>query len=357
MAKKTSISIFEKIFWFTIAIFVILFVIMQILASQNRAKYNNPKESKPVSEKLLKEVIREIEVIVDTKQILKNLESNRTLDIINQDYNTQLKLLNLQIDLNIDKAFLHVENNVDNFLDFHYSIIGEYTELGAAATGEIGKTIQEELFGDDFDIYIEAASQVISNEYRQSAYTHLKTIDYLATQDIDQELNSQIIQTLQNEIDKNLDIQKVKLGTLLAVGIGAKVINIIVVKLAAKAGSKLAAKGAIKLGAKVTASAGAGLAGGVCGPLVWICAPIAATLAWFGTDAAIIAGDEYLNREEFKAEILTAINEQKIGLKEHFKHSYRDAFLKLSQELQQRYKELPVKEKIKRKVIENIMSD
>ncbi len=350
-------AIFEKIFWFTIAIFVVLLIVLQILASKNRVLLQNQEQKEPVSQKLLKEVVREIEVIVDSKQILENLENSKNINIIHKDYQSRLLHLDSVIDLNIDKAFLHVENNVDGFLDFHYSVVGEYIELGAAATGEIAKTIQDKLFGEDFPIYIEAASQIISDEYKQSVTKHLKTIDYLATQDVDRELNSKILQTLQSELDKNLDIQKTKLGTFLAVGVGAKVINIIAVKLAAKAGSKLVAKGAIKMGAKVTASAGAATAGGVCGPLVWICAPVAATLAWFGTDAVIIAGDEYLNREEFKKEILNTINEQKMAIKERYKNLYAKTFEKLSIELQQKYKELPAKERVNQKVIEKIINN
>lgn len=49
------------------------------------------------------------------------------------------------ININIDDAFNSIEENLDVFLDFHYSVAGEYTELGATAINNIEATIEKKL--------------------------------------------------------------------------------------------------------------------------------------------------------------------------------------------------------------------
>ncbi len=345
---KISMSTFEKIFWATIAIFFVVFIILQILAFQNRIKLESQQiEEKPVSEKIFKEIIRDVEKILPDKTIIKNLENNQTLGLINQNLNVELRGLYGGVDTQIEKSFENVYANVDTFLDFHYSVIGEYTELGAAATGEIEQTIQNKLFGSNFQEDIDNALQNINQEYKTRVKNHLKNINLHATNGIDQALNFKTLGKLQNDIQQNITIQQSKLGVVLVAGIGAKVINVISAKLATKAASKLAAKGAIKIGAKASAAGSGAAAGAICGPFVWICSPIAATVAWFGTDAAIIAGDEYLNREEFKKEIIASIDKQKKELREKIKDSYFNAFIKISKETQTNYKQAPIRKKVK----------
>ena len=345
---KISMSTFEKIFWTTIAIFFVAFIVLQILAFQNRIKLDNqPIEDKPVSEKIFKEIIKDVERILPDERISKNLENNQTLGLINQNLNVELRGLYGGIDTQIEKSFEGVYTNIDTFLDFHYSVIGEYSELGAAATGEIEKTIQDKLFGSSFQTNIEQATQNIHQEYKTRVTNHLKNIDIHATKGVDQALNFQVLGKLQNDIQHNIVIQQSKLGIVLVAGIGAKVINVISAKLATKAASKLVAKGAIKIGAKVSAAGSGAAAGTLCGPLIWICSPIAATIAWFGTDAAIIAGDEYLHREEFKREIIASIDKQKRALREKIKNSYFLSFEKISKETQQNYKHAPIQKKVK----------
>ncbi len=345
---KISMSTFEKIFWATIAIFFVAFLILQVLAFQNRIKLNHqPVEDKPVSEKILKEIIRDVEKILPDDRISKNLENNQTLALINQNLNVELRGLYGGIDTQIEQPFESVYANIDNFLDFHYSVIGEYSELGAAATGEIEKTIQDKLFGSNFQTNIDYAIQNIHKEYKTRVANHLKNIDIHATKGIDQSLNFQALGKLQNDIHQNIIIQQSKLGIVLVASIGAKIVNVISAKLAAKAASKLMAKGAIKIGAKAGAASSGAAAGTLCGPLVWICSPIAATIAWFGTDAAIIAGDEYLHREEFKKEIIASINKQKRELRDKIKDSYFSAFEKISKQTQEIYKHTPIKKRVK----------
>ncbi len=345
---KISMSTFEKIFWATIAIFFAVFLVLQVLAFQNRIKLENQQtEDKPVSQKILKEIIRDVEKILPDDRIGKNLENNKTISLINQNLNVELRTLYGGIDTQIEKPFEEVYANIDDFLDFHYSVIGEYSELGAAATGEIEQTIQNRLFGSNFQKKINYSIQNIDKEYKTRVAKHLKNIDIYATKGIDQSLNFQALGKLQNDIQQNITIQQSKLGVVLVASIGAKIINVISAKLATKAASKLMAKGAIKIGTKASAATTGAAAGTLCGPFVWICSPIAATIAWFGTDAAIIAGDEYLNREEFKKEIIASIDKQKRELKKKIKKSYFSAFEKISKQTQESYKQLPIKRRVK----------
>ncbi len=102
-------------------------------------------------------------------------------------------------------------------------------------------------------------------------------------------------------------------------------------------------KSSTKVASKYATTGAAALAGTTCGPLVWICSPALAVTAWFTTDAVVVSVDEYYNRAEFKREILSAINEQKMLLKNDTKYEYKMAFEKLSDEVKKKYRETSIK--------------
>lgn len=55
---------------------------------------------------------------------------------------------NAAIERQIDKAFAPVYERIPAFLDWHYSIVGQYTELGQAALGALEEAIESRLFGE-----------------------------------------------------------------------------------------------------------------------------------------------------------------------------------------------------------------
>ncbi|MEA3491856.1 MAG: hypothetical protein U9R27_08160 [Campylobacterota bacterium] len=352
-SKKLSIT--EKLFWITILVLFIIYTSLQIVAYTNVKKSETPLGQGSVVAKEIVDIVEMITVRDDTIQ--KNLTQPRAVDDIKKSLTLGVKNLTTNIDESVDKLFVPIYGNVDSFLDFHYSVIGEYSELGAAVTGKIEQTIQEKIFGSDFADVLESVTEDLQYALNEELATHQSTIDYEATKDIDRELNADILNRLKVDIAERVSLQTNKIVTLLGVGVGYKMVaGILSTKIAAKLSSKLAIKGAVKAGSKA-AGAGAGAAAGLlCGPGVIICAPLLALGAWFGTDAILVTGDEYLHRDEFKSEIIVAIDGQKQALKEHYYEIYIPAFTQLSDQIVEQYRVAPVEKRIKKRVKEHMES-
>ncbi|MDZ7817255.1 MAG: hypothetical protein U5K55_01015 [Aliarcobacter sp.] len=309
----SRISLFEKIFWLVIIIMSIVYLIAQLIAFSNMQSYSDKK------------------IPIITKYVAKeNLEKYK--DNISIDFQNRVSIMDMAVDNEIDKLFNRVENNLDNFLDFHYSIKGEYIELSAIITKDIGELITDKLFGEEFNKEVQDSLKTMNDIYKLNMKEHLKLIDNYALEKIDLESNANSLQTLHDEINTNKNIQEGKAGVLLLAGFSSRVIQAITTKLAAKVASKVA----IKTG-RLAASSVAGASGIVCGPFVVVCAPTAAIITWFATDAIIISGDEYFNREELKQELLEELNENKLILKQQYKSIYFDTMNQISQESKKSY--------------------
>ncbi len=341
---------FEKIFWATIALFAIIWGVLQYLAYQNSYKHTTKKESnisKPVLTQTIKTII---EVIDDNNTIKNNLNNPKTLSLLEMEFNNTLSDLNKTIDSKIDLAFKPIFVNIDTFLDFHYSVKGEYIELAASASGDIASVIKEKLFGDDIQEHFKEAQNAIGKDYLQMINSYLSRLNSQALKGVDSSINSELFAELDSDISDRMTIQEVKLGSI----IGIKVIGVISAKLATKATGKALAKSSAKAGAKLASAGSAAASGTICGPFAWICSPIAATVAWFGSDAILVKGDEYLNREKLKAKIKQMLDRQKEALKESLIQSYTTKFTKDAKKIKEIYESKSVKKRIKRRVIERI---
>jgi len=346
----------EKIFWLFIALFALCWLILQGLAYKNTHKNDKDQNiSIRKEEPLLKTITKTIiEIVDDDKIIRNNLENSETLKMIKENQNLKISNLNGTIEHQVDQAFSPVYNNIDTFLDFHYSIVGEYTELVGVATNEIGNTIKDKLFGENFNNNLGQAKEQINQKYIDVIKEHFHQIDTLATKDINKTLNSKIFSRLDNDIEQRASIQIIKLGSIIGTATTVKIIGAVTAKIIAKTATKLAAKSAIKTTAKSAVSGTAATVGLSCGPFAWICSPVLAGVAWFGTDAIVVSTDEYMNRDEFKQEIITMIDNQKQELIDKMESSYSKQFLTDSIAIQDSFKNTTVKKEVKKTIIERI---
>lgn len=336
---KNQMSKGQKLFWIVIIIFSILYIILSIFASSNMKDLISQKTNIPFLHKYVTTYLPDDTI----KNNISNAES-----IINKKLNEDLDIVNAKIDKEIEELFIGVEKNVDKYLDFHYSVIGEYTELTSLAVNTLSTEIQDKLFGSEFDKVFKDKMNNINQLYRQKVEEHTNLIVDFGIDGIDKELNNDSLRFMINDIE---NFRNLILGKSLIVGtaIGSKIALALSSKIAAriitKASSKLVVKSVGKL-ATSSAAAGAGLS---CGPLVWICAPAFATVAWFGTDALVVAADEKLNREEFKNEIMISLNESKDEIKYNLKKSVEEEFKTISEKVKNTLKntEIIKKEKIR----------
>jgi hypothetical protein len=278
------------------------------------------------------------------------LENAQTLKLVNESFHRHTSDLNTSIAYEVNEAFSPVYGNIDTFLNFHYSVLGEYTELVAVVSNEIDSTIKEKLFGEGFTQNMEILKEEVSQKYIKTLKIHLEDIDTLATTDINKTLNAQIFATLNEDIEARTSLQVMKLASIIGTITVVKIIAIVTAKIIAKTASKLALKSAIKSTAKITASTTAGTAGLGCGPLAWICSPVAATVAWFGTDALIISADEYMNRDVFKQDLIAMLDIEKKALTEKLQNAYTQQFEEDSLFIQKSFKNTIVKKQVKKTI-------
>ncbi len=321
----TNMSKFEKIFWATISVFMLIFIVFSIIAS-----HKIPNSSQNVQ--------REPETPIIFKYVLKDNLDKHAEKII-EDKNIQLEKINNNINEEIDKLFTSVENNVDVFLDFHYSVYGEYAELAAMAIGDIGETIQQRLFGSDFESKVKNTANSINKKHLQILTNHLNKIQRLGFDGVDTKLNADIFTTLSADIMKNKITQESKLGLLVASRFVPRLVQAVSTKLAGKFVVKVIAKTSAKLAA---ATAGAAV-GTICGPFFWICSPVAAAGFWLATDVVIVTTFEALNRDDFKKEILQSIKDTKQKLKNEYITAYFTSFDNFSKQTIKIYGATPIR--------------
>jgi len=346
---EKTMSKFAKLFWGTILLFIIVYITLILLSSLN---------SKPKKEQnntiVLKNIVKEIELIVHSNKIKQNIENNITKKAIKKSLQKNINMLTQSIDSEINFAFLSVENNIDNFLDFHYSVLGEYIELGAMASGNVAKTIEEKLFPKEFNTRTQKALESINSQYKLRVSEHFSLIDKELTKDVNLELNSKIIEDLQKNITNNMKIQSGKLASLVTIAIVPTIAKVISIKIATISSSKIALKLSAKLTSKSVAATTGLASGAICGPAFWICSPIAAATLWFGTDAIVNSINEIYNREEFKQDIMKALNKKQEELKKELKTSYTKSFKILSSKMLEQYNSSEIKEIKRVKVREKI---
>ncbi len=238
-----------------------------------------------------------------------------------------------KVDSQIDNLFDPIENNVNKFLDWHYSLKGNYSELALFVAKKLGLSVedalfnklQEKLLGADYKQLLQTMTDNISNAFISLLHQHKKDTEKIATQGVAD--IPQVVESLKNIDDRIERDLKLKMGFAAAIGATAGVgAGALMKRLAPKLVEKLGTKLGAKVGAKFLAKFGIAVGGGV--------------LSTLGADVAFNYIDEWLYRDDFKKEILNNINEVKKNLKESYKTGFDNSITKFSQEFQKDLKNI-----------------
>ncbi|GAA6862679.1 hypothetical protein HpHNI39_06850 [Helicobacter pylori] len=301
-----GIIIFLFILYFTLSIF----------------KYNEPSQAiKTAHTKTILEIFPDL-----ISDLIKNNLDSHQQEISDLLSSSKDKMYS-KVDAQIDNLFDPIENNVDKFLDWHYSLKGNYSELALFVAKKLGLSVEDALFnklqekflGADYKQRLKTMTDNISDAFISLLCQHKKDTEKIATQgvaDIPQVAES--LKNIDDQIERDLQL---KMGFAAAIGLTAgvgagKLIKRLVPKLVEKLGTKLGAKFLVKFGIAV---------GG---------------LSTLGADVAFNYIDEWLYRDDFKKEILNNINEVKKNLKESYKISFDNSITKFSQGLQEDLKNI-----------------
>ncbi len=236
------------------------------------------------------------------------------------------------IDRHVSIALAPVYAQVSTYADFHYSVIGEYTELSAALLSELPSTLQKTLFLDTrLAERLNTSLSHVETQSRHAISLALAQMDAnlrlsLGLNKQDRQLLGKVITLTMNDVDARFsDTLNAIRVTSTAAGTGTAVV-------AAKWGSKMLLKSSGKVlgktalkslevgtGAATGAAIGSTLLPGV-GTLIG--GVIGATVVWFATDKIIVEVDEHLHREAFEASLMNVLKEEEQRIKSVWQQAY-----------------------------------
>ncbi|WRC69103.1 hypothetical protein E5K96_01815 [Helicobacter pylori] len=319
--EKEQEIIKEKRNYIFLGIIIFLFMLYPILSS---ITYNEPSQAiKTAHTKTILEIFPDL-----ISDLIKNNLDSHQQEISDLLSSSKDKMYS-KVDAQIDNLFDPIENNVDKFLDWHYSLKGNYSEFALLVAKKLGLSVedalfnklQEKLLGADYKQRLQTMTDNISNAFISLLHQHKKDTEKIATQgvaDIPQVAES--LKNINDQIERDLQL---KMGFAAAIGATAGVgAGALMERLAPKLVKKLGTK----LGAKFLAKFGIAVGGGV--------------LSTLGADAAFNYIDEWLHRDDFKKEILNNINEAKKNLKKSYKMGFDNSITKFSQGLQEDLKNI-----------------
>lgn len=229
------------------------------------------------------------------------------------------------IDRGLENIFTDIEAGVDDYLDWYFTVTGEYQRLAAVFTGDVAtamsEKLEEHLFAQsDFGERLESLDGRLEN--------------------LSSGWFAQLAPSLGSELENapcaigrvdlaplmQLDRDNLRASSALASGVGAGIVTskVLAKKTAAAVVGKVAAKKSFYTGAavitKILAKKGsstalsAGLGATLCapaGPVAILCGVAAGLVTWLAVDKALIEFDETYNREEMRTDILETLDEQR----------------------------------------------
>lgn len=240
------------------------------------------------------------------------------------------RAVDVEIGQGVDLLFEDIERGVDQYLDWYFTVLGEYQRLAAVFTDDVAQTMREQLeqhlfAGSDFDVKLgklnSELAQMTAGRFAQLA-PQLRDELAASTCEVGQ-------LTLVPLSGLNHDTLRASVAATSGVGAGivaskalaSKTTAAVVGKVAAKksfqTGAAVATKMLAKKGSSTLLSAGAGTA--LCaptGPVAILCGVTAGLVTWFTVDKVLVELDEALNRDEMRADILQVLDKQKALLAE-----------------------------------------
>ncbi len=314
----------RKYIYIFLGIIIFLFILYPILSS---ITYDEPSQAiKTAHTKTILEILPD-----PISDLIKNNLDSHQQEISDLLSSSKDKMYS-KVDAQIDNLFDPIENNVDKFLDWHYSLKGNYSELALFVAKKLGLSVEDALFnklqekflGADYKQLLKTMTDNISDAFISLLRQHKKDTEKIATQGVAD--IPQVVESLKNIDDRTERDLQLKMGFAAAIGATAGVgAGKLMEKLAPKLVEKLGTKLGAKVGAKFLAKFGIAVGG---------------VLSTLGADVAFNYIDEWLHRDDFKKEILNNINEMKKNLKESYKISFDNSITKFSQEFQKDLKNI-----------------
>lgn len=221
----------------------------------------------------------------------------------------------------IDMAFAPIYTGIPAFLDWHYSVTGQYAQLGQAALGTLQEEFSARLFAGLRERVASASAdvdQVMGDELRRSIRLWARNEGQTLPTEALSATYQGILDTVVTDTVSRFTATAVPSGVAAA---GAGATGMVAAgalrrgltrRLAASATGKAAGRAGARLGSRWgTAMVGAAV-GAVIGPVgAAISGVLAAAAAWLALDSAFVNIDEYLNRSSFERDLIGLVDESR----------------------------------------------
>lgn len=258
---------------------------------------------------------------------------------------TSSRRMQAHITIAVTRAFQQAEDGVDAFLDWNFSIQGQYQQLGYLLSASVTSAKFNDYLSNKMNEYIgaelspalmqanTALNQTFASEMRRAVAAQSEFLETLLA-------NSQCFEQpeLTFSVGEYMDKSLVGLG----IAGGA-----VALRFATAAGTRAAGRAGIRraIAALFTRSAsragavGTGSSGALCGPAFWVCTPAIIAGTWFAVDYGLNKADEAINRERMRDEMLASLRDDQTEaireLQEFYELALNDFYSEL-EEAQQR---------------------
>ena len=256
------------------------------------------------------------------------------------------------LDSQLDLLFQPVLASVEGYADFHYSVIGEYTELFTLALkGSLSarKRVQAWWNGENevkideqtqstIEAYLSELEEKLYNDFETRWELVVATLDAVFNETFQAELarltkevvsaeGTDAVLSPASEVVLERTVDRAMLGKPMSATLataagpaGTKLVASTLAKVSAKAAAKTAGKTATKVFFGVGVGAAGAALGFTLGPVGAVVGGLTgAVAAWFAVDYAVIKVDEALTRDEFESDIRSVISERKDELHKELK--------------------------------------
>lgn len=333
---RTWSSVVWKCFWWTIVTLVSVTLVLSIMATVNQ-----PRSDTGVSSSESPEAIQLPPGCLPVEDLRRRVEG-RTVSLLEYLLRRPFRETGEAIRDRIDLAFEPMYERIPILLDRHYTVSGQYLELGLAAVGQLQQEMESRLF-QGMDERLDAASAAIDGvleaELRDSIEQWLGNEGQTVGPDCDAGLvyEDLLDEVIQDSLQRFRTLVVPTGVTALGGAAAGKAAVTAVIKSMSK---KMAASTAVKVfgkmvpkmlgkwgGAAAGGAAGAALgavlgpAGAVVGGVVGVGAGVA---GWLTVDWVVVTVDEYRNRDELESELTAMLDRQKAEMVESISNAFEN---------------------------------
>lgn len=245
---------------------------------------------------------------------LASLESSLSAALQTDHAQAQARLQR-DIEMQVAAAYAQAEAGVDAFLDWNFSLAGQYAQLiylaGASVSqasfadylsGKMNGFIREPLtpallaaqqhFNGNMEVEVQRAGQAYQRLFNQFA------------------AQTACLQLPDFDFDPSQYVDKSLVGLGAGAALAARIALAAGTRTATHSGVRRAISAIFTRGVARAGAVTSGGAGAVCGPWAIVCTPAIIATVWLSTDYGLNKADEALNRESMKAEMMAALADE-----------------------------------------------